>query len=314
MKQQQTKLKPQAKYLIGILLLVILVYVVVPQLGIFKQTPSILKQSEPTQVMLAVLFSALTYFAAAGTYYFLAFKKLPYFISVIVQYGAMFLNRLLPAGIGTMGANFFFLKNRRHTDAQATAVIGVNNLLSFIGNSLIILFCVLLLPSTIQSDSRSINLNQILLIGLIIGLVILFAAALFGRKKLKRFTSEVLKSLLNYRSRPGRVALALGTASLLTIFNSLSFMFSLNALGIDLSFAAVVIILSFGVGTGAATPTPGGLGGFEAGLAAGLVVYGIDKPTALAAALLYRLVSYWLMLLFGALAFIYAQKQKLLFD
>ena len=86
----------------------------------------------------------------------------------------------------------------------------------------------------------------------------------------------------------------------------------MQALGISLSFAAIVLILSFGVSAGAATPTPGGLGGFEAGLAAALIAYGIDKPSALAAALLYRLISYWLMFVFGGVAFLYSQQSKLL--
>jgi uncharacterized protein (TIRG00374 family) len=82
------------------------------------------------------------------------------------------------------------------------------------------------------------------------------------------------------------------------------------ALGIHLSFVPTLLILTFGVGAGAATPTPGGLGGFEAGLVGGFVAYDVNASAALAIALLYRLISYWLTLLIGAGAFIFCQRQK----
>jgi uncharacterized protein (TIRG00374 family) len=98
----------------------------------------------------------------------------------------------------------------------------------------------------------------------------------------------------------------------LTLFNVLCLLCCLSALGIHLPFVIVLLVFSFGVGAGAATPTPGGLGGFEAGLTAGFVAYHVGSSSALAAALLYRLISYWLPLIFGAVAFTICQKQKLL--
>ena len=98
---------------------------------------------------------------------------------------------------------------------------------------------------------------------------------------------------------------------LVTVFNVLALIFCLLALGVSMPFVVAAVILSVGVGAGVATPTPGGLGGFEAGLVAGFVAYDIDESTALAAALLYRFISYWIMLLFGALAFYEAQRTNI---
>jgi uncharacterized membrane protein YbhN (UPF0104 family) len=50
--------------------------------------------------------------------------------------------------------------------------------------------------------------------------------------------------------------------------------------------------------------TPGGLGFVEAGLVGTLTVAGVPGPAALAATLLYRLVSYWLPLPVGGLAYL----------
>jgi uncharacterized protein (TIRG00374 family) len=83
------------------------------------------------------------------------------------------------------------------------------------------------------------------------------------------------------------------------------------ALGVHLSVVAALLVLTLGVGAGSATPTPGGLGGYEAGLVAGLIAYGADSSAALAVALLFRLISYWLTLAAGAVAFAYAQRRGL---
>jgi len=49
--------------------------------------------------------------------------------------------------------------------------------------------------------------------------------------------------------------------------------------------------------------TPGGLGFVEAGLAATLTLAGVSAPDAVLATLAYRLVSYWMPLLVGPIAY-----------
>jgi undecaprenyl-diphosphatase len=50
-------------------------------------------------------------------------------------------------------------------------------------------------------------------------------------------------------------------------------------------------------------PTPGGLGAVEGGLVAGLTAVGIPTSTAIAAALVSRVLSFWLPVLPGIVAF-----------
>jgi uncharacterized protein (TIRG00374 family) len=73
-----------------------------------------------------------------------------------------------------------------------------------------------------------------------------------------------------------------------------------------------LLVLTAGVAGGTLTPTPGGLLGVEAGLIAGFAAFGISTADALAAALLYRLLTYWLALVGGFIAFVYAQHAKYL--
>ena len=50
--------------------------------------------------------------------------------------------------------------------------------------------------------------------------------------------------------------------------------------------------------------TPGGLGFVEAGLVGTLTLAGVPASDAVAATLLYRLLSYWLPIPLGALAYV----------
>jgi len=59
---------------------------------------------------------------------------------------------------------------------------------------------------------------------------------------------------------------------------------------------------------GSAVPTPGGLGGIEAAMSAGLVAVGVDGGTAVSSVLLYRLATYWLPIPFGWLSLTRLQK------
>jgi uncharacterized membrane protein YbhN (UPF0104 family) len=288
-------------------------YIVIPQIDQFKSSITTLTHPQPGWTVLAIFFTLMTYVAGAGTYYLLAFKKLRYSVTLLVQFAAMFINRLLPGGIGALGANFVYLKRQRHSSAQAGSVVAINNLLGALGHYLL-LGTVLLVTgySTIKANQTSSSFGSNLKyvwIGLVIVVII---GLFFGRNRFKKGLAELKSSLLDYRHRPGHVLGALITSISLTTFNVLALYACANALGVHLNFAIIMLVFTLGIGAGTATPTPGGLGGFEAGLVAGFVSFKIDSSTALAIALLYRLISYWLTLIAGAVAFVLSQRKQFL--
>jgi undecaprenyl-diphosphatase len=258
---------------------------------------------------IAVVLTAATYAAAAATYCLLAFKPLRYGRTATVQLAAMFINRLLPGGLGALGVNYAYLHRMKHSPAQAGSVIAVNNLLGLLGHILLVAGTLvwvgsMALPHHTKSLSHAIEL---IAVG---ALLITCLALVFRRGRFQVVLREVRNNILSYRQRPWRVLAALASSMALTMANVLCLSSCALALGVHLSFAAILIVFTFGIGTSTAIPTPGGLGGFEAGLVAGVVAYHIANPTALAMALLYRLVSYWLPLAAGAVALVYGQKRQ----
>lgn len=299
------------RQLVILAVIVLGMYVVVPQLGSFRSSWHLLSHPQPAWTMLAVVLTASTYAAGALTYRLLAFHSLRYGELLLIQVAAMFVNRLLPAGLGALGVNFAYLKHRRHRSVEAASVVAVNNCLGFAGHGILV-GCVLLLPLNSQVRAAgAFGRPALELIILVAALALAAGIAVLGSSKIKRAIGQLLAQLWAYRRRPGRLVLALFSSIGLTICNILALYCCAQALGIQIDPATMLIIFTFGIGLGTAVPTPGGLGAFEAGLVAGFAAYGVPAATALAAALLYRLVSYWLPLAVGAVAFGVAERRRL---
>lgn len=313
MAEQKPRFYPSRQHLLLLALVAIGVYVLLPQIGDFRSSWQLLRHPQASYTAVAVLLTFGTYLAGAGTYRFLAFRPLKYGRTVLVQLAAMFVNRLLPAGIGALGANYLYLRRERHKASQAVSAVAVNNLLGFTGHALVLSLTLLFFPGDSMLSTGRHGTSQILILEAVAALavILIVAGLLFGRRKVAKTLQDIKTQLFSYRHRPWSLLGGLVTSTALTLCNVLSLLCCFQALGLSLSFAAVLLVFSFGVGTGAAVPTPGGLGGFEAGLAAGFVAYGIDPGAALAAALLYRLVSYWLPLAAGLPAFIVCQRRGL---
>lgn len=306
--------KLKARSFIWLILVVLGLYVIVPQLGDFRSSWHLLVHPDYGFVGLAVLFIFITYLEAAATYVLLAPRPIGYYQEFIIQFATMFVNRLLPAGIGGIGANYQYLRHKRFKASEAASVVATNNLMGLVGHLLIVVVAILLasshhlLPLTNIKHSLASDLK---LAGIVILALMLIGLAI-SRKRLVKLVSAAIKQLVSYRHRPVKSLLALLTQLLLTISNVAGLEFSAKAVGVNLSFTIILLIFTFGSAVRNFTPTPGGIGGFEAGLVAAFAAYHVGSSQALAAVLLYRLISYWAPLLIGGLTFIYAERQGLL--
>jgi uncharacterized membrane protein YbhN (UPF0104 family) len=85
---------------------------------------------------------------------------------------------------------------------------------------------------------------------------------------------------------------------------------ALIAVGSHVPWSALILAWGVGVGAGSFGLTPGGLGIVEAALAAALVAAGVHSPEALAAVLVYRLISFWLVDAFGWTLYVATRKRR----
>jgi len=258
----------------------------------------------------ALIAMAATFCIAAALYGVLALHRLRYTQTVLVELATAFVNRLLPAGLGGLGLNGVYLYKHKHTVAEATAIVSVNNLIGMIAHLGLFFGALLVYPSVFKQFAVGLHIHgswQAGLLGLItIGLVVLLPNM---RRRVAGFVRNVWQSLR--RLHAANMLSALGLAALLTVTYTAILYSVAHSVGLTLTPLRVFIVFSAGILAGTVTPTPGGLIGAEAGLFAGFVAYGAADAPAAAAVLLYRLITYWLPLLPGLGALLIARRQKL---
>jgi putative heme transporter len=94
----------------------------------------------------------------------------------------------------------------------------------------------------------------------------------------------------------------LGDAACLTL--------SLRAVGLPIPFRQLLLVWSAGQAAGSLGLTPGGVGIVEVALIAALTGAGEPAAGSTVAVLIYRLISLWLVLLVGWIAFIVLRSRR----
>ncbi|HZR95157.1 MAG TPA: YbhN family protein [Gaiellaceae bacterium] len=125
------------------------------------------------------------------------------------------------------------------------------------------------------------------------------------RNPISGLPEQMLKARDSVRDTLGRRwKEALLAAAGNTAFDYLALLASLRAVGASPQPSLVVLAYAAAEVLALIPFTPGGLGFVEAGLAGTLRLAGVKSGDALAATLVYRLVSYWLPLLAGGFAYV----------
>ena len=140
-----------------------------------------------------------------------------------------------------------------------------------------------------------------------IPIVVLLIIALFGVPRVRKGFRElvlprlkaVVPQVLGVLQHPVKLSQLLGGALLLDAAFVAGLFCATRAFGGTAPLAAVAVVYFAGAIIGSAVPTPGGLGGIEAALSAGLIAVGTEGSVAVSAVLLFRLVTYWLPIPFG---------------
>lgn len=312
--QTSTKLHINRRRLLLLLLILLLLYILLPQLRSFHNSIDVLRHAHGSWVMMAIGCAGMNYICAALVYCALALRCLRFVPTLLVQFASTFANRLLPAGTGAIGVNYTYLRHEQHNVAQATTVVAINNSLGFAGH-LLLLAGVLLTSSISLRTVHLSHMSRATIVALMLISGVLTLCLLWfrhARKATSRLISQVVRSVSGYRTHPLRLAAALLFSLMLTTSHVLCLWACAQGLGVSISWVQTFVALSAGVLGITFTPTPGGLIGTEAVITGSLVAFGVSPARALAVTLLYRFITYWLMLLIGAGAFVIAERKHYL--
>jgi uncharacterized protein (TIRG00374 family) len=260
-------------------------------------------------VAAAVLFSALSYFAAAMSLLGFVPERVPFLRTVAAQVAGSFVKIVAPAAVGGVALNTRFLQRSGVRPGLAVASVGASQLFG-LGAHIMMLLTFGYLTGTEKTPSLSPSRTVIAGLLTVAVLVLVVTSIPFLRKfvvtRVRSLFAGVVPRMLDVLQRPQKLLTGIGGMLLLTACFVMCLDASIRAFGDEtttLSLASVAVVFLAGNALGSAAPTPGGVGAVEATLTVGLIAVGLPKEVAAPAVLLYRLMTLWLPVLPGWLFF-----------
>jgi glycosyltransferase 2 family protein len=263
----------------------------------------------------ALALSASTYVGATISLSGFVAGRLSFFRTLLVQVAGSFITLVTPAAVGGAALNIRYLQRRKIPAAVAAASVGVAQVVAFVLHIVLIVIFAAIAGSSAEEHIQPPRWAWFVLAGLVVLALAVFAIPA-GRRALRARISptlgQVLPRLLEVAQQPRKLALGIGGALLLSLSYILCLAACVAAFGRSVPIASIAVVYLTGSAIGSILPTPGGLGGVEAALTAGLTAAGLPGAVAVSAVLLFRLLTFWLPVPFGWAAMSYLERQQAL--
>ncbi|MDR0482829.1 MAG: flippase-like domain-containing protein [Cellulomonadaceae bacterium] len=297
------------KTIIMTVMSIVAVVVVITTINLAEITAA-LHHASPGWIALAFGFAVLPWLGAAMALIAFAPGRLPLGRSVLVQMASSFIALAAPAGIGPAGVNLRYMTRRKISLPQALATTALVQVAQITVTVIILLTMVL---TSGQAGLVTLPSGTMLLaVGVILGVV----AILMAIPNVRRWAwKQALPTLQQLRprlmaalSQPTRLVFGLVGNVLHALAYVFSFYAVLYALGHPLPLVDAAVIYLVGNTVGALIPTPGGVGGVEGALIAGLSAAGIPAAIGVSATIVFRVVSYWVQIPMGWVAMRFVER------
>jgi uncharacterized membrane protein YbhN (UPF0104 family) len=272
----------------------------------FRSAVDALTDANPLGIAAAVAFASLTYVATAARLRAASGRDLRVGRTIAAQLAAACANRMVPANLGGVATNIRYLECEGAPRSEAVASLGLTALASCVVHVTVLL---LILPFARVPNAGGMHdvrahLTRAPLLVLALALVV--AGVLYLARlrvaRLRRPLADVYRSVVSIGRSPRRAAVLFGSAICAQLARTLAFATAVWACGVHLSFVDLAAALFVGSAMATTAPTPSGLGALEATLVAALTSLGAAAPAAVAGVLTFRVVTYWLPIVPGALA------------
>ena len=280
------------------------VHLLLPQVGELRQTLGALQAARWTWLAAGLVLSAASYLAAAVAQLGAVDPPLALGRTTLVQVASSFANRLTPASLGGIGLNVRYLQRAGMDRPAAVAAVAVNTAAGALVHVLGLLVAAVLVGRT-KLPAGHIPRGWPVLVALAgvlaAGGLVLWSP--LGRRRLVVPALRAGRELVGVLRRPGKAAQLLGGSAGVTLTYALTLAGCLTAFNAHLPLASTVAVYLAGAAVASVSPTPGGLGAMEAALVAGLTAVGAPTGPAVAGVLAFRLLTFWLPILPGWLAY-----------
>jgi glycosyltransferase 2 family protein len=284
-------------------------YLLLTQLA--KVDETVLAAAEWGWALGVVFFTVLTITGASLVITGAVTARLSFVRTYMTQLAVAFSGLVAPSAIGNIALNLRYLQRAGVDPAVAGGSVGLAQLAQFSSY-----FILLLLSSVLAGTGPQASFTPPLaaVIGLICAMAVLLLALaipLSRRLVIVRFlpvVRRVVPRVVAIFQDPRKVMTLFAGALLLDVSFVAALTCATRAFGATPDIPAVAVVYFAGAIIGSAVPTPGGLGGVEAALSAGLVAVGLSPGVAVSSVLLFRLCTYWLPIPFGWASLSYLQR------
>lgn len=274
-------------------------------------------EATPAILLLAFVIGQTPRFAGAFAVSRAAPLPVPLGRLTLLEFAITFVNLAVPSTAARVAVNIRFFQRNGLDRTTAIAVGGLDSVAGFVAQIglmiTIVGFGLGSLDLDISADVPDLN-GRLLLI--VVGAVVIGAAVVALVPKFRdpvvsvtRTTWTKIGPLL---ASPRRLISVVLANVLVQLLFSLTSYTVLRAFGQDVGFADVVLINESVALFAGLMPVPGGIGVTEAALTAGYTAIGVDSSTAMAAAMSYRLLTFYAPPCFGYFAMRSLRNQHLL--
>ena len=302
------RVKPRT--LVMALLLVVAVYVLLPQ---FAQLPQMIDAIKGADVWLAgaaALGSLATYVGTALALIMALPIRVPFIRGLLAAFSTTFAGAIAPPGVAHVGLTIRFAQKQGLATAPAVSAMAAKE------TGIVVVHLVLLVGLGVVAGSDGALQDELdkLPSGTTLGLaaaVVLSAIGLafaFGpmrraiREKVWPAVQHSMDTLRQLASDPWQMfGLFVGALLVQTGYIGALY-FSVQALGLDIGVVTVGLIYLTVGSAASVAPTPGGVGAVEAVLLGALTGVGAAAAPALAAVFLFRLLTFWIPIPIGGLS------------
>lgn len=298
------RVKPRT--LITMAALFVAIYILIPQLA--DVDFATVADADWWWVAAGAVFSILTYAGSAASLAGSVPAILPMWTTFEAQLASSFANRITPAKVGGVATNLRFLQKAGLETPVAAAGVGISSLAGVIVHIIMLLVFIAWTRNTDVTPFHlpSASTVAVVLTGVFLAASLVAAVPWFRRVFMKRVWPMIQQAAggvwIVVRS-PSRMALVFGGSMLTTWAYIFALYASIEAFGGGVGFAAVGVSFLAGSAAAQVAPTPGGIGAAEVAFIAVLTAFGLAPEIATPAVFMYRILTFWLPVLPGWLAF-----------
>lgn len=262
-------------------------------------------------IFMGFVVGQLAFFPEATAMLFATGHDLPFKPLVVLQVSVKWIGLAVPSAVGRVTMNTLFLRKFGISPTIALTQGALDSIAGFAVEAMVLLVALIVSDFTLDLDTSEMNWPVIAAI--VILLIAGSVAAVLGIKRIREMVVpalvdawDLLWSILrDPRRASGLLASNLASRSLL----GTTLWLVLHAIGTPLSWvAALVVSLATNLLAGL-VPIPGGIGVAEAVLTSFLIFFGLSAEEAFAAAVIFRIATFYIPAAEGLVAMKWLEKK-----